>query len=164
MIADLKTRLDPFVPRNTLNETEKVLLELLARGFTAEQIAHELDLTPSTVGKYFVNLRLKMEARDNTQLIAYALSSKKKKAELKKDPFTSRQTLSETERAIIELLARGWTAREIAEHKRLNFRTVERHIETLRLKMNARNVAHLVAISFAKKALKVVRGTVKVSG
>jgi LuxR family transcriptional regulator of spore coat protein len=76
-------------------------------------------------------------------------------------PFASRHDLTQTEKDILELLAHGWTARETAGHVNLGTRTVERYIENLRLKMNARNTAHLIACAFSKGTLRVVRGIVK---
>jgi LuxR family transcriptional regulator, transcriptional regulator of spore coat protein len=73
-------------------------------------------------------------------------------------PFLPRNDLTSTEKEILELLAQGWTAREAAGQVNLETKTVERHIENLRLKMNARNRAHLVARAFSMGALKIVRG------
>jgi len=84
--------------------------------------------------------------------------------ETRSAPFSPRQNLTATEKEILELLAQGWTARETAGHVNLGIRTVERYIENLRLKMNARNTAHLIACAFSKGTLKVVRGVVKITG
>jgi len=84
--------------------------------------------------------------------------------EARSAPFSPRQNLTATEKEILELLAQGWTARETAGHVNLGIRTVERYIENLRLKMNARNTAHLIACAFSKGTLKVVRGVVKITG
>jgi LuxR family transcriptional regulator, transcriptional regulator of spore coat protein len=78
-------------------------------------------------------------------------------------PFLPRIDLTSTEKEILELLAQGWTAREAAGQVDLGTKTVERHVENLRLKMNARNKAHLVARAFSVGALKVVRGVVKIT-
>jgi LuxR family transcriptional regulator of spore coat protein len=78
-------------------------------------------------------------------------------------PFSPRNNLTSTEKEILELLAQGWTARETAGHVNLGIRTVERYIENLRLKMNARNTAHLIACAFSKGTLKVVRGVVRIT-
>ena len=82
--------------------------------------------------------------------------------ELRSTPFSPRHNLTQTEKEILELLAHGWTARETAGHVNLGIRTVERYIENLRLKMNARNTAHLIACAFSRGTLKVVRGVVKI--
>ena len=84
-------------------------------------------------------------------------------SEARSAPFSPRQNLTATEKEILELLAQGWTARETAGHVNLGIRTVERYIENLRLKMNARNTAHLIACAFSKGTLKVVRGVVKIT-
>ena len=71
--------------------------------------------------------------------------------------------LSQTEKQILEMLAHGWTAREAASHINLGVRTVERYIENLRLKMDARNTPHLITRAFSQKALKIVRGVARIS-
>lgn len=48
------------------------------------------------------------------------------------------------ERQILELVAVGWSAKQIANDIDIAPRTVERHIENVRMKLNARNRAHLV--------------------
>lgn len=78
-------------------------------------------------------------------------------------PFPPRNQLTATETEILELVAQGYTARETAGKIDLGIRTVERHIESLRLKMNARNTAHLVACAFSKGALRSVRGVARAS-
>lgn len=56
-------------------------------------------------------------------------------------------TVRETE--ILELVAVGLSAKEIAQRVAIAPRTVERHIENIRLKMRARNRAHLVTRAIA---------------
>ena len=77
-------------------------------------------------------------------------------------PFLPRNNLSSTEKEILELLAQGWTARETADQVNLGARTVERYIENLRLKMNARNTPHLITCAFSTGMLKVVRGVARI--
>lgn len=48
------------------------------------------------------------------------------------------------EHQILELVAMGWSAKQIALEINIAPRTVERHIENVRLKLNARNRAHLI--------------------
>lgn len=48
------------------------------------------------------------------------------------------------EHQILELVAVGWSAKQIALDINIAPRTVERHIENVRLKLNARNRAHLI--------------------
>ena len=79
-------------------------------------------------------------------------------------PFAPRTTLTASEKKILELLAHGWTAREAAGQVNLAVSTVERHVENLRHKMNARNTVHLIARAFSKGTLKVVKGVVKIAG
>ena len=78
-------------------------------------------------------------------------------------PFPPRDALTSKEKELLRLLAYGWTAREAAGEVHLSVRTVERHIENLRFKMHAQNTPHLIARAFAKGALKVVKGTIKIA-
>jgi DNA-binding CsgD family transcriptional regulator len=58
--------------------------------------------------------------------------------------------LTAREREVLRLAANGYTSKEIAQLITIAHRTVERHIENARLKLGARNRAHLIS-----KALKV---------
>jgi DNA-binding CsgD family transcriptional regulator len=57
--------------------------------------------------------------------------------------------LTAREREVLRLAANGFTSKEIAQQIAIAHRTVERHIENARLKLGARNRAHLIS-----KALK----------
>ena len=52
--------------------------------------------------------------------------------------------LTDRERQIVELVSVGQSAKEIALGLDIAPRTVERHIENVRLKLSARNRAHLI--------------------
>lgn len=54
-------------------------------------------------------------------------------------PLTNRET------EVLQLVARGRSAKEIAQELKIAPCTVERHIENVRLKTRTRNRAHLVA-------------------
>lgn len=53
-------------------------------------------------------------------------------------------SLTPREQEILELVARGLSAKEIAGQIGIAPRTVEGHIDTVRLKMRARNKTHMV--------------------
>lgn len=53
--------------------------------------------------------------------------------------------LSEQERALIELLASGYSAKEVAGRLRITERSVQSHINRLRGKTQTRNATHMVA-------------------
>lgn len=57
--------------------------------------------------------------------------------------------LTARECEVLRLAANGYTSKEIAQQIDIAHRTVERHIENARLKLGARNRAHLIS-----KALK----------
>ena len=58
-------------------------------------------------------------------------------------------TLSEREREVLECIARGLSSKQCAQELGIAPRTVERHVENLRNKLNARNKPHLVAKALA---------------
>ncbi len=60
------------------------------------------------------------------------------------DQFDRQPVLSEREHQILELVAAGFSAKEVAQKIFIAPRTVERHIENIRLKMRARNRTHMV--------------------
>ncbi|MCJ7421196.1 response regulator transcription factor [Sphingomicrobium astaxanthinifaciens] len=63
--------------------------------------------------------------------------------------------LTPRESEILELVATGRSARQIAAAVGLAARTVERYIENIRYKMGARNRTHLVALAIARGDLEV---------
>ena len=54
------------------------------------------------------------------------------------------QILSPRELQVLELIVQGYSARQVADELSLSTRTVERHIDNVRDKLNARNRPHLV--------------------
>ncbi len=61
--------------------------------------------------------------------------------------------LSSREQEILLAIAAGLSAKQIARRLILSHRTVERHIENIRIKMQARNTAHLITRAFSVGAL-----------
>ena len=57
--------------------------------------------------------------------------------------------LSEREREVMQCIARGLSSKQCAQELGIAPRTVERHVENLRNKLNARNKPHLVAKALA---------------
>ncbi|WP_106639166.1 response regulator transcription factor [Allosphingosinicella vermicomposti] len=57
----------------------------------------------------------------------------------------SEPDLTPRESEVLELVANGLSAKEVAHEIGIAPRTVERHIENVRMKMRARNRAHMVA-------------------
>lgn len=57
--------------------------------------------------------------------------------------------LTSREISIIELTAAGKSAKEAASELDIAPRTVEKHLDNSRLKMDARNTTHLVALCIA---------------
>ena len=57
--------------------------------------------------------------------------------------------LSERDREVMQCIARGLSSKQCAQELGIAPRTVERHVENLRNKLNARNKPHLVAKALA---------------
>ena len=57
--------------------------------------------------------------------------------------------LSEREREVLQCIAGGLSSKQCAQELGIAPRTVERHVENLRNKLNARNKPHLVAKALA---------------
>jgi DNA-binding CsgD family transcriptional regulator len=64
-------------------------------------------------------------------------------------------SLSAREQEILEHLAGGETAKDIARALLIAPRAVERHMASMRFKMGARNTTHLVSCGFLIGALRV---------
>lgn len=64
-----------------------------------------------------------------------------------------RACLTAREHEVLTLVAGGLSAKEIAQRITIGPRTVERHIDNARLKMRARNRAHLVTRAIASGLL-----------
>lgn len=72
------------------------------------------------------------------------------------DLFSERRTLTFREQKILELVSAGQSAKEIAIEIDIAPRTVERHIENIRLKLGARNRAHLGTMGILSGLLQQV--------
>lgn len=66
---------------------------------------------------------------------------------MKYELLSGKRTLTSREQQILELVSAGRSAKEIAIEIGGAPRTVERHIENIRLKLGARNRAHLVTMA-----------------
>ena len=69
-----------------------------------------------------------------------------------------RSLLSDREREILELVAKGWSAKQVARLIEISPRTVERHIDNLRMKTHTRNAVHMIAFAYANGILNVEPG------
>ena len=63
--------------------------------------------------------------------------------------------LTGREQQILELIADGGSAKQVARCIGIAPRTVERHIDNIRLKLHARNTPHAITRAYMNGALKV---------
>lgn len=66
---------------------------------------------------------------------------------LQLDPNSGVPLLTLREQEVLELVANGLSAKEVAQEIEIAPRTVERHIENVRLKIRARNRTHMVTLA-----------------
>lgn len=58
-----------------LTNREQDVLQALLRGLSAKEIAYELEVAPRTVEAYIERIKIKMRARNKTQLIVLAVTA-----------------------------------------------------------------------------------------
>jgi LuxR family transcriptional regulator, transcriptional regulator of spore coat protein len=64
---------DPESGVPLLTAREQQVLELVAQGFSAKEVAQEIDIAPRTVERHIENVRLKTRARNRTHMVTLAL-------------------------------------------------------------------------------------------
>jgi DNA-binding CsgD family transcriptional regulator len=63
--------------------------------------------------------------------------------------------LTERELAVLQLTVQGYTAKEVATKLDIAPRTVEKHIDHTRLKLRAKNRAHLTSVAIGLGLVKL---------
>lgn len=71
------------------------------------------------------------------------------------DPQSGVPALTAREQQVLELVAQGLSAKETAQEIEIAPRTVERHIENVRLKLRARNRTHMVTLALELGVLHI---------
>jgi LuxR family transcriptional regulator, transcriptional regulator of spore coat protein len=65
--------LDPASGVPLLTARENQVLELVANGLSAKEVAQEIDIAPRTVERHIENVRLKIRARNRTHMVTLAM-------------------------------------------------------------------------------------------
>lgn len=60
-------------PEPDLTPRESEVLELVANGLSAKEVAHEIGIAPRTVERHIENVRMKMRARNRAHMVAQAV-------------------------------------------------------------------------------------------
>jgi DNA-binding NarL/FixJ family response regulator len=63
--------------------------------------------------------------------------------------------LTVREQQILEFIAAGYSAKQVAQRIEIAPRTVERHIENIRQKMHARNTPHMISRAYTSGMLAI---------
>ena len=66
-------QLDPNSGVPLLTAREQQVLEYIANGLSAKEVAQEIDIAPRTVERHIENVRLKIRARNRTHMVTLAL-------------------------------------------------------------------------------------------
>lgn len=69
--------------------------------------------------------------------------------------------LTAREAEVLEYVTLGLSAKEVARYLELSPRTVDRHVENVRLKLRARNRTHMVACAVQAGFLELRNGVVR---
>lgn len=77
---------------------------------------------------------------------------------LQQKSLTSGPVLTLREHEILEFIAQGLSTKEVAQHIDIAPRTVDRHVENVRLKLRAKNRTHMVACAVMEGLLNVKSG------
>ena len=67
--------LDPVSGIPVLTTREQQILELVAQGLSAKEVAQEIEIAPRTVERHIDNVRLKTRARNRTHMVTLALEA-----------------------------------------------------------------------------------------
>lgn len=65
----------PILKRSKISGREQEVLDLLAQGYTAKEIAQNLYISTHTVHTHRKNLIIKMDARNTVHMVVKALST-----------------------------------------------------------------------------------------
>lgn len=74
---------------------------------------------------------------------------------LQQKSLASGPVLTLREHEILEFIAQGLSTKEVAQHIDIAPRTVDRHVENVRLKLRAKNRTHMVACAVMEGLLQV---------
>jgi DNA-binding CsgD family transcriptional regulator len=65
-----------FEKQSLVNAREVEILECVASGMSAKEIARRIDLAPRTVERYIEMIRLKLRARNSVHMVTCAIQQK----------------------------------------------------------------------------------------
>ena len=74
---------------------------------------------------------------------------------LNHDSFENAPVLTTREHEILEFIAQGLSTKEVAQQVGIAPRTVDKHVENIRLKLRAKNRTHMIACAVIEGFLKV---------
>ena len=66
-------QIDPKSGVPLLTAREQQVLEYIANGLSAKEVAQEIDIAPRTVERHIENVRLKIRARNRTHMVTLAM-------------------------------------------------------------------------------------------
>lgn len=76
LIQEIKTPTETMTPEEALTPREQEILRFLARGFSNQEIASELDISITTVATHIRNILRKVHLANRTQAAIYAVEQR----------------------------------------------------------------------------------------
>ena len=73
MLTEFRRMSKAEAPGEALSAREREVLQLIAEGFSAKEIASDLGISPKTVEAHRTSVMRKLGARKATELVRYAL-------------------------------------------------------------------------------------------
>ncbi len=128
-----------------LSPTQKMICDLLVAGKNRREIAEEMRISKGTLHNHLTISYLRLGYKTGDEMIAAmggeASGRKPRGRHLRVDS----QSLLDSEKRVVDLLAEGMEAREIAESLGLSYYTVRAYMNMLRMRFGCRNATELVA-------------------
>lgn len=124
------------MPRLTQKEQE--VLKLIVKGMTAQEVGENLNIASSTVETHRKHLKTKFQARNNVDLVRYALQYGYVNLSDDNDqiePMHHSESLTKTEQIIYDLIQEGKTSNQIAKQLNKARGTIDTHRKNINKKL-----------------------------
>lgn len=119
------------------------MLALISSGKSCSEISKALDVSAFTIRKHRSNICLKLRLNSTAQLVAYSLTQDTSQAKVSKK-YPTKVSLSSRELDVLWELNSGLTSKQIAKNLNISYRTVEKHIQNIKVKAQLNKLAEII--------------------
>lgn len=126
-----------------LSPTQRMICDLLVAGKSRQGVAMEMGISMGTLNSHLMIARLRLGYKTNGEMIA-AMGGKGV-GPRGRSVRADHQSVLDSEKRVVDLLAEGMEAREVAETLGLSYYTVRSYMNMLRMRFGCRNITELVA-------------------